>query len=129
TSGTTAKQFYILSHPEVSSMYLVKLREALRKAGVQLEGVKDRVSIITPCAQKTSLTYATISTYLDEAGYVKLNLNPNDWRNVDDATKFIEDCTPEIYTGDPISFLALAKLPLKAKPKALVSSAMTLMPA
>jgi phenylacetate-CoA ligase len=129
TSGTTGKPFYVLSHPEVSSKYLVKLRAALTKVGVTLEGGKGRVSVITPCAQKSSLTYATVSSYLDEAGYVKLNLNPNDWRDQTDAAKFIDDCDPEIYTGDPISFLALAKLPLKTRPKALVSSAMTLMPA
>jgi phenylacetate-CoA ligase len=129
TSGTTGKPFYILSHPEVSSKYLVKLRAALEKVGVRLEGGKGRVSIITPCAQSSSLTYATVSSFLDEAGFVKLNLNPSEWRNPGDAAKFIDDCDTEIFSGDPISFLALAKLPLQARPKALVSSAMTLMPA
>ena len=129
TSGTTGKPFYILSHPEVSTKYLVKLRAALAKVGVKLEGGKGRVSIITPCAQSASLTYATVSSFLDEAGFVKLNLNPNDWRNAGDAAKFIDACHTEIFSGDPISFLALAQLPLQTKPKALVSSAMTLMPA
>jgi phenylacetate-CoA ligase len=129
TSGTTGKPFSILSHPEVSSKYLVKLRAALANVGVKLEGGKGRVSIITPCAQSSTLTYATVSSFLDEAGFVKLNLNPNEWRNVDDAAKFIDDCNTEIFSGDPIAFLALAKLPLQTRPKALVSSAMTLMPA
>ncbi|MBI3651785.1 MAG: AMP-binding protein [Acidobacteria bacterium] len=129
TSGTTGKPFYILSHPEVSSKYLVKLRAALAHLGIRLEGGQGRVSILTPCAQKTSLTYATVSAYLDGAGYVKVNLNPADWRKQNDAAQFIDDCQPEIYTGDPISFLALAQLPLHTRPKALVSSAMTLLPA
>jgi phenylacetate-CoA ligase len=129
TSGTTGKPFYILSHPEVSSKYLVKLKAALAAIGVSLEGGKGRVSIITPCAQSSTLTYATVSSYLDEAGFIKLNLNPGEWRDADDAAKFIDDCNPEIYSGDPIAFLALAKLPLRTRPKALVSSAMTLMPA
>jgi phenylacetate-CoA ligase len=129
TSGTTGKPFYILSHPEVSSKYLVKLKAALANAGVTLEGGKGRVSIITPCAQSSTLTYATVSSFLDEAGFVKLNLNPNEWRNIDDAAKFIDDCNTEIFSGDPIAFMVLAKLPLRTKPKALVSSAMTLMPA
>jgi phenylacetate-CoA ligase len=129
TSGTTGKPFYILSHPEVSSKYLVKLRSALEKVGVRLEGGTGRVSIITPCAQSSSLTYATVSSFLGEAGFVKINLNPSEWRNSDDAAKFIDDCNTEIFSGDPLSFLALAKLPLQTRPKALVSSAMTLMPA
>jgi phenylacetate-CoA ligase len=129
TSGTTGKPFYILSHPEVSSKYLVKLKAALAATGVTLEGGKGRVSIITPCAQSSTLTYATVSSFLDEAGFVKLNLNPNEWRSPDDAAKFIDECNTEIFSGDPIAFLALAKLPLRSRPKALVSSAMTLMPA
>jgi phenylacetate-CoA ligase len=129
TSGTTGKPFYILSHPEVSSKYLVKLKAALAAIGITLEGGKGRVSIITPCAQSSTLTYATVSTFLGEAGFVKLNLNPGEWRSADDAAKFIDDCNTEIFSGDPIAFLALAKLPLRTRPKALVSSAMTLMPA
>jgi phenylacetate-CoA ligase len=129
TSGTTGKPFYILSHPEVSSTYLVKLKAALAEVGVTLEGGKGRVSIITPCAQSSTLTYATVSSFLDEAGFVKLNLNPNEWRKAEDAAKFIDDCNTEIFSGDPVAFMALAKLPLRTKPKALVSSAMTLMPA
>lgn len=129
TSGTTGKPFYILSHPEVSSKYLVKLKVALANLGITLEGGKGRVSIITPCAQSSTLTYATVSSFLDQAGFVKLNLNPGEWRSAADAAKFIDDCNTEIFSGDPIAFMALAKLPLQTKPKALVSSAMTLMPA
>ena len=127
TSGTSSRPIYIMSHPEVSSMYLPSLRAALGYCGVTLEGGSDRVSIVTVCAQSQTFTYATLSSYLDGAGYVKVNLNPKDWRDPDDRALFLDSCEPEIYTGDPISFLALAKLPLKTRPKALVSSAMTLL--
>ncbi|HWP42076.1 MAG TPA: capsule biosynthesis protein CapK, partial [Blastocatellia bacterium] len=128
TSGTSSRPIYILSHPVVASMYLPALRAALKRCGVTLEGGSGRVSIITVCAQSYTLTYATISSYLDGAGYVKVNLNPKEWRDPDDRALFLDSCNPEIYTGDPVSFLALAKLPLETRPKALVSSAMTLLP-
>jgi phenylacetate-CoA ligase len=95
--------------------------------GVTLEGSSDRVSIATVCAQSYTFTYATLSSYLNEAGYIKVNLNPSDWRDPDDRALFLDSCNPEVYTGDPISFLALARLPLKTRPKALVSSAMTML--
>src|SRR5262245_11194384 len=129
TSGTTGKSFNIPSHAEVSSKYLVTLRAALAREGIELEGGSGRISIITPCAQNYSLTYATISSYLNGAGYVKVNLNPSEWKEESDSAKFLDDCNPEVYTGDPIAFLALAKVPLQKRPKALVSSAMTLLPA
>ena len=41
--------------------------------------------------------------------------------------KFLDDCAPEILTGDPIGFADLAELPVSIRPRALVSSAMTVM--
>ncbi|MCI0487219.1 MAG: capsule biosynthesis protein CapK [Blastocatellia bacterium] len=128
TTGTTGQPLPILSHPEVSSKYLPALRAALRTRGVELEGGKGRVSIITVCAQNSTFTYATLSSFLDGAGFIKLNINPHEWRDPLDPVRFIDNCDPEIYTGDPISFMALARLPLKTRPKALASSAMTLLP-
>lgn len=127
TTGTTGHPVKILSHPEVSSKYLPALRAALATRQVTLDGGNGRVSIITVCAQNSTFTYAMVSSFLDQAGYIKVNLNPHDWRDPDDRVKFLDDCNPEVYTGDPISFLALARLPLKTRPKALVSTAMTLL--
>jgi phenylacetate-CoA ligase len=127
TTGSTGHPIKILSHPEVSSKYLPALRAALATRRVTLDGGNGRVSIITVCAQNSTFTYAMVSSFLDQAGYIKVNLNPHDWRDPDDRVKFLDDCNPEIYTGDPISFLALARLPLRTKPKALVSTAMTLL--
>jgi phenylacetate-CoA ligase len=42
--------------------------------------------------------------------------------------RFIDACRPEIFTGDPLSFAELARLPLACRPKALVSTAMALLP-
>ena len=65
---------------------------------------------------------------LDWAGFVKINLNAAEWRHPGDPARFIEACTPEIITGDPLSFAALARLPVAIQPKALVSTAMSLSP-
>jgi phenylacetate-CoA ligase len=128
SSGTTGNTLKILSHPEVSSKYLAVLRVALDQRGVTIEGGGNRVSVVLVGAQEQTLTYASVSSYLDDAGFVKINLNPKDWRDAEDRALFLDDCNPEIFTGDPIAFAELAKLPLKTKPKALVSSAMTLFP-
>lgn len=128
STGTTGAPLYVPSHPEVSAKYLPALRAALARQGVMLEGGPDRVAIMTICAQDYTLTYATVSAFLDEAAYVKINLNPNDWRDREDRVRFIDDCRPEIFSGDPLAFTALTELPITTRPKALVSSAMTLLP-
>ncbi|MGA9767611.1 MAG: capsule biosynthesis protein CapK [Blastocatellia bacterium] len=128
SSGTTGRPLLVPSHSEVSSKYLPALRAALARHGVALEGGRGRVSILTICAQNSTLTYASISSFLEGAAYVKINLNPNDWREAADRARFIDSCDAEIYSGDPVSFAALLKLQLATRPKALVSSAMTLLP-
>jgi phenylacetate-CoA ligase len=135
TSGTTGHPLDILSHPETASKYLPLLRAALATRGVTLKGGQDptadrpRVAIVLVCSQRRTYTYASVSSYLDGAGFTKLNLNPADWRDPADRERFLDACDPEIYTGDPLSFVELARLPLRTHPKALLSTAMQLMPA
>ncbi len=129
TSGTTGHPLDILTQPEVLAHYLPLLRATLATHEVMLEGKSGRVAIILICFQKSTFTYAAISPFLNQAGFAKINLNPADWRDPADRAKFLDACSPEIYSGDPISFAELAKLPLQTKPKALISTAMTLLPA
>ncbi len=93
-----------------------------------LQGGPDRVSIIQICAQDKTVTNCTVMSYLNGAGFAKINLHPNDWQNPNDPVSFLDDCNAEIYTGDPFSFHALMQLPLQIKPKALLSSATALSP-
>ena len=125
SSGTTGHPIHLLSHPEVSTKDLPLLKQSLKHHGVDLEG-GDRVAMLLVCCQNLTYTYAMVSSYLDGAGYAKINLKPSDWRDPDDRARFIDDCDAEILAGDPISFFELAKLSLRTRPKALVSTAMAL---
>ncbi len=128
TSGATGHPLSILSHPVVASSYLPLLRAALERHGVKLEGGASRVSILLVCFQQRTFTYASVSSYLDGAGFAKINLNPADWRDPADRAHLIDDCQPEIFTGDPLSFAELARLPIRHQPGALISTAMQLLP-
>jgi phenylacetate-CoA ligase len=134
TSGATGHPLDILSHPESSSKYLPLLRAALAAHNVALNGGVDpltgdpRVALVLVCFQRRTYTYASVSAYLNGAGFAKINLNPADWRDPADRARYLDACHPEIYTGDPLSFAELARLPLTTRPKALISTAMTLLP-
>jgi phenylacetate-CoA ligase len=95
---------------------------------VGLEGGQARVSILLVCFQQSTFTYASVSAFLNGAGFAKINLNPADWRDPADRARFIDDCQPEIFTGDPLSFAELARLPVRHRPRALISTAMQLLP-
>ena len=133
TSGTTSEPLPILSHPRTTSMYLPLLQKALSLHGVSTENKENRVAIALVCAQKKTLTYYSVSSVFDNAGFVKINLNRDDWRDENDAMKFLESCAPQVITGDPVSFAELMRLQSSTRcalqPRALVSSATTLLPA
>ncbi len=134
TSGTTGHPLDILSHPETASKYLPLLKAALRMHGVTLEGGRSPatgqlgVALLLACFQQRTYTYASVSAFLGGAGFAKINLAPTDWRAPDDRTSYIDACQPEVFTGDPLAFAELARLPLQHRPKALISTAMQLLP-
>jgi phenylacetate-CoA ligase len=115
-----------LTHADALARYTPLLRAALAHRGVSLEGGPERVSLALVCFQRQTYTYAAIAPELEQAAFVKVNLNPADWRDPADRASFLDACAPEVFTGDPLAFAELAKLPLAARPKALVSTAMTL---
>lgn len=126
TSGATGHPLAILTHPDTLALYVPLLEAALAARGVALDAGPDRVAIALVCFQKKTYTYAAISAVLDQAGFVKMNLSPDEWRDPADRAKFLDDLNPGVYTGDPISFVELANLPLATRPGALLSTAMAL---
>ncbi|MCC7358317.1 MAG: AMP-binding protein [Anaerolineales bacterium] len=134
TSGATGHPLDILSHPEASACYLPLLRAALATRGVELLGGRDpatgrlRVALVLACFQRRTYTYAAVLSFLGGAGFVKINLNTDDWRDPADRARYLDECQPEVLTGDPLSFAELARLEMQHRPKALISTAMALTP-
>lgn len=128
SSHTSGECVTVLSHPEVPARDLPLLEALLATRGIRLEGGSDRVSLVMSCAQTQTITYPAVLSYLGDAGFAKINLNPSDWRDAADRVSFLDDCDPELYSGDPIAFHELMQLPLRSRPKALFSTAMTLLP-
>jgi len=126
TSGSTGAPMDVLFDAVSQATWIAQLEAILAADGISLEGGPGRVSICLVCNQESTLTYASLSTYLRGAGVLKINLNPADWRKPQDRIDYLQKHAPEILTGDPFTFLALAELNPKIKPNALVSSAMTL---
>ncbi|HKZ68456.1 MAG TPA: hypothetical protein VJ020_00150 [Anaerolineales bacterium] len=128
TSGTTGHPLTILSHPIVGADYTPLYKAALRLHGIELQAGAGQICCVLVGWQKQAYTYPSVTPHQDEAGHLKLNLHPDDWRDPDDRAKFLDDCNPELYTGDPIAFAELMKLPLTTRPRALISTATTLLP-
>lgn len=129
TYGTTGHPVTVPSHPEVAAKYFALLKRALALHGVNVRPEPNRVICALVCYQTNTVVVATIAHSLEGAGFIKVNLHPNQWRQPSDCVAYLNDLDPQIITGDPISFEALLALPLQIAPRGLISSSMTLLPA
>jgi phenylacetate-CoA ligase len=129
TSGTTGHPLLLASHPVVAASYLAFHKSALRRFGIELRHGRGQVGVVLVGFQQKCFTYVSVTPTMDESGLAKINLHPSDWRDPSDRAKYLDALAPEIITGDPLAFAELATLPLQTKPRALLSTSMTLLPA
>jgi phenylacetate-CoA ligase len=129
TSGTTGHGLLIASHPVVSASYLAFHKRALRRFGIELNYGRGQVGVVLVGYQRVCFTYVSVTPAMNESGLAKINLHPADWRNPDDRSRYLDALATEVYTGDPIAFDELLKLPLQTKPRVMLSTSMTLLPA
>jgi phenylacetate-CoA ligase len=129
TSGTTGHPLLLASHPVVAANYLAFHKRALRRFGIELRYGRGQVGVVLVGFQRKCFTYVSVTPIMDESGLAKINLHPADWRDPDDRAKYLDALAAEVYTGDPIAFAELLKLPLQTKPRAMLSTSMTLLPA
>jgi len=128
TSGTSGTRLHLPATPELPACYLPLFERALATVGVRLEGGPERVSIAHVCAQHGTVVLHSLVSGLGGAGLVKVNLEPGDWSHPDAAVPFLDDCAPELVTGDPFALWRLAALPTAIRPKALICAGMDLAP-
>jgi phenylacetate-CoA ligase len=129
TSGTTGHPINVPTDAEALAKYVPLLRRALALHGLRLPGTPDEVAIAVIAFQASTWTWASAAQYLGMSGCIKVNLNPADWRRPEDRVAYLDACAPKLLCGDPISFAELARLPVSFRPIALISTAMTLLPA
>lgn len=128
TSGTTGHPLLIASHPRVAAGYLAYHKRALRRCGVTLTAGRGEVGVVLIGFQLTCFTYVSVTPSMDEAGLAKINLHPADWRDPGDRASYLTALTPEVIAGDPLSFTELLEIAPDLRPKALLSTSMTLLP-
>lgn len=128
TAGTTGHPLLVPHHPRAAASYQILIENALKQIGVFPKFEIGRVACFLIGAQKKTVTYPTLLSAWNQAGFAKLNINPEDWRKPEDRRQYFSEFQPEILTGDPISFATLAELDIDIHPKALISTAVAMSP-
>jgi phenylacetate-CoA ligase len=126
TSGTTGHPIRVPSTPLAAAAYQALHERALALHGVRLIAAAGDVGVVLAGFQRRCFTYVSVNPLRGECGLAKLNLNPEDWRQADDRVRYLDDLQSELISGDPVSLVELARLPLVHKPRALLSTSMAL---
>jgi phenylacetate-CoA ligase len=128
TSGTTGHPLLIASHPRVAAGYLAYHKRALSRFDVTLTAGRGDVGVVLIGFQSICFTYVSVTPSMDEAGLAKINLHPADWHDPADRALYLNALAPEVIAGDPLSFSELLSIAPELRPKALLSTSMTLLP-
>lgn len=128
TTGTTGHPLLIASHPLVAGRYLAFHKRALRRFGITLDHGRGQVGVVLLGHQRKCFTYVSVTPTMDESGLAKINLHPADWLDPKHRAEYLDALAPEVIAGDPISFGVLLDLPVKKRPRALISVSMALLP-
>ncbi len=126
TSGTTGHPIRVPSTPLAAAAYLALHERALALHGVRLRAGAGEVGVVLAGFQQRCFTYVSVNPLRGECGLAKINLHPGEWRDPDDRVRYLDDLAPELITGDPVSLSELAALPLRHRPRALLSTSMSL---
>lgn len=128
TSGSTGHPLRVPSLPRVAADYQAHHRRALQHFGIQPQAGRGQLGMVLAGHQQRCFTYVSVNPLQDDCGLVKLNLMPHEWRDPGDRARYLNAWSPELISGDPVSLSALAELPLHHRPKALLSTSMSLLP-
>jgi phenylacetate-CoA ligase len=128
TSGTTGHPLLVASHPRAAACYLAFHKRALRRFGIELTSARGQVGVVLVGFQKRCFTYVSVTPTMDESGLAKINLHPDEWQHPDDRAAYLDALAPELLSGDPLAFAELATLPMRWRPRALLSTSMALRP-
>ncbi len=126
TSGTTGHPIPAPNHPRSVGCYDPLIQYALERHGVKEIYNSSIVAAIQICSQKKTITYRTVHSYLNGAGFAKVNLHSENWKSAESSGIYINDMSPVFLSGDPFSFMEYIRLGITYRPKAVLTTALTL---
>lgn len=128
TSGTTGHPIQAPNHPRAIGCYDPLIQYCLRRHGVSEHYGHTGIAAVQVCFQRHTIVYNTVHSYLEGAGFAKVNLDGRQWPGSGGQSRFLADMSPVFISGDPIAFEMMMGMGVDYKPRALLSCALALSP-
>jgi phenylacetate-CoA ligase len=127
TSGVTGHAIRVPHHPRAIAQNHALMEFVLERHAVRPRFSPDVVACLNVGAQVSTVVFATVFSVWNQAGFAKVNLHPRAWQP-DRARRFFADVAPLFLTGDPLGFAEMLAWDIDARPAAMVSTAVALLP-
>jgi len=129
TSGTSGHRLPVPNSARGASSYCPLLEVAMACHGVAVDFSDGMAGAFLVGAQAKTVTYATVHAVWANSGYAKLNLRLAEWPRPESPQRYLDAFAPPVLCGDPIAFAEMLRWGLKARPRAMLSTAVALPPA
>ena len=126
TSGTTGIPVKVPSSIRAQGAYDPLIQLALGLNGVRADYGPGVVAAIQLCRQARTIVYNCVHSFLEGAGFAKVNLDAGGWRRSGHAKSWIEAMESVFLSGDPLAWSALLDAGIQPRPRAFLSTAMRL---
>jgi phenylacetate-CoA ligase len=126
TSGSTGHALAVPTHPAALGKVLAMIEFALERHGVKPSFGPDTTACLNVGIQANAVIFPNVMSLWNQAGFAKLNLNPESWRAPRDMHSFFSDTAPSLITGDPAAFSELVRRKIRATPAAMPTTALKL---
>jgi phenylacetate-CoA ligase len=128
TSGVTGHAIIVPHHPRAMAQYHPMLEYVMEQYGIKLPFSSDITACINVGCQVNTVTFGNVFSVWNQAGFAKVNLHERVWSR-EKAQQFFSDTAPLFLTGDPLGFAQMAAWGIEARPAAMISTAVALLPA
>lgn len=126
TSGSTGQPILCPNHPRGVGCYDPLIQFILKRHGIAENYDHTKVAAIQFCAQRETITYNTVHSYLNGAGFAKINIFPGQWKSPESPKIFVRDMAPVFYSGDPFAYAYAMRTGIDYRPRGIISTALTL---
>ncbi len=121
SSGTTGHPAKIPFHPYTAACGIPLLERALASTGIVLPRGTEQMALTNIAAYRGAFTTAIVVAFLQEAGCIRVNLDPEVWNQPGDCRAYLDRYTAPVMLGDPQAFEALAAVGIDKPPRAMIS--------
>jgi phenylacetate-CoA ligase len=121
SSGTTGYPTQTPHHPASAACGIPLIEHAIALIGVQFPRGAEQIAMSNIAAYRGAYTTAIVVSYLDEAGCIRVNLHPDDWRQPADCRMYLDRYWAPVMLGDPQAFVELSQVGVGRPPQVLVS--------